>query len=57
MSCTLHLRKVAGEGSHHILEGGVFKASQARSLKQAVALTGDDDIPPQKEVSTYDCSD
>ena len=44
--CTLHLRKVAGENSHHILEG-VFKAA-GRSLKQAVALTGDDDIPSTK---------
>lgn len=44
--CTLHLRRLAGENSHHIIEG-VFKAA-ARSLKQAVALTGGDEIPSTK---------
>lgn len=44
--CTLHLRRLAGENSHHIIEG-VFKAA-ARSLKQAVALTGGDQIPSTK---------
>ena len=43
---TLHIRELAGENSHHILEG-VFKAA-ARSLRQAVALTGSDDIPSTK---------
>ncbi len=33
---TLHLRKLAGENSHHILEGA-FKAT-ARALRQAVAI-------------------
>ena len=32
--CTLHVRKLAGSNSHHILEG-IFK-STARSLRQAV---------------------
>lgn len=41
--CTLHLRKLAGENSHHLIEG-VFKAA-GRSLKQAVARTGRDEIP------------
>ncbi len=45
-NCTLHIRKLAGENSHHILEG-VFK-SAARTLKQAVALTGSDEIPSTK---------
>ena len=39
--CTLHLRKLAGENSHHLIEG-VFKAA-GRSLKQAVARTGRDE--------------
>ena len=43
---TLHIRELAGENSHHILEG-VFK-SAARTLRQAVALTGSDDIPSTK---------
>lgn len=45
-NCTLHLRRLAGENSHHLLEG-VFKAA-ARSLKQAVALTGGNEIPSTK---------
>ena len=45
-NCTLHIRQLAGENSHHILEG-VFK-SAARTLKQAVALTGSDEIPSTK---------
>ena len=45
---TLHLRKLAGENSHHIIEA-VFKAA-ARSLKEAVALTGGKDIPSTKGV-------
>ena len=45
-ACTLHLRKLAGENSHHLIEG-VFKAA-ARSLKQAVALTGGSEIPSTK---------
>lgn len=44
--CTLHIRKLAGENSHHILEG-VFK-SAARALRQAVALTGSNEIPSTK---------
>ena len=43
---TLHIRELAGENSHHILEG-VFK-SAARTLRQAVALTGSDEIPSPK---------
>ncbi len=45
-NCTLHIRQLAGENSHHILEG-VFK-SAARTRKQAVALTGSDEIPSTK---------
>ena len=45
-NCTLHIRKLAGENSHHILEA-VFK-SAARTLKQAVSLTGSDEIPSTK---------
>ena len=45
-NCTLHLRRLAGENSHHLIEG-VFKAA-ARSLKQAVALTGGSEIPSTK---------
>ena len=45
-NCTLHIRQLAGENSHHILEG-VFK-SAARTLRQAVALTGSDEIPSTK---------
>lgn len=45
-NCTLHIRQLAGENSHHILEG-VFK-SAARTLKQAVTLTGSDEIPSTK---------
>ena len=35
-ACTLHIRKLAGENSHHIIEGA-FK-SVARSLRAAVAI-------------------
>ena len=34
--CTLHIRKLAGTNSHHIIEGA-FKAT-ARALRQAVAI-------------------
>ena len=44
--CTLHIRKLAGENSHHIIEG-VFKAA-ARSLKMAVKLNGSDEVPSTK---------
>ena len=45
---TLHLRKMAGRNSHHILEGG-FK-SVARSLRTAVSIDPDcsDEIPSTK---------
>ncbi|MBR5741443.1 MAG: imidazoleglycerol-phosphate dehydratase HisB [Firmicutes bacterium] len=36
--CALHIRELAGENSHHILEG-IFK-SAARSLAEAVAVDG-----------------
>ena len=45
-NCTLHLRMLAGENSHHIIEG-VFKAA-ARSLKAAVKLNGSDEVPSTK---------
>ena len=46
--CTLHLRKLAGENSHHIIEGA-FKAL-ARALRQAVSIDPDfgDEIPSTK---------
>ena len=45
---TLHLRQLAGENGHHIIEGA-FKA-MARSLRQAVAIDPDfrDSIPSTK---------
>ena len=45
---TLHVRKLAGANSHHIIEG-VFK-SAARSLRAAVAIDKDfaDEIPSTK---------
>lgn len=45
-NCTLHVRELAGENSHHIIEG-VFKAA-ARSLKMAVKLNGSDEVPSTK---------
>ena len=47
---TLHIRKLAGFNSHHIIEGA-FK-SVARSLKQAVSIDKDfiDEIPSTKGV-------
>lgn len=45
-NCTLHLRMLAGENSHHIIEG-IFKAA-ARSLKMAVRLNGSDEVPSTK---------
>lgn len=48
--CTLHIRKLAGTNSHHIIEGA-FK-SVARSLKAAVAIDPNfaDEIPSTKGV-------
>lgn len=47
-ACTLHLRELAGENSHHIIEGA-FKAF-ARALKDAVAIDEAyrDEIPSTK---------
>ena len=49
-ACTLHIRKLAGANSHHIIEGA-FK-SAARSLSQAVSIDPAfaDDIPSTKGV-------
>ena len=49
-ACTLHIRRLAGTNSHHIIEGA-FK-SVARSLKTAVAIDPDfaDEIPSTKGV-------
>lgn len=49
-ACTLHIKMLAGENSHHIAEG-IFK-SAARSLKAAVAIdaAAPDDIPSTKGV-------
>lgn len=49
-ACTLHIRKIAGTNSHHIIEG-VFK-SVARSLKAAVAIdmANADSLPSTKGV-------
>lgn len=48
--CTLHLRLLAGENSHHIIEGA-FKAA-ARAIRQAVKIDPDcaDEIPSTKGV-------
>ncbi len=48
--CTLHLRKIAGTNSHHVIEGA-FKAA-ARALRQAVAIdpTRADELPSTKGV-------
>lgn len=47
-ACTLHIRQLDGENSHHIIEG-CFK-SFARSLKEAVKVDPDypDEIPSTK---------
>ena len=49
-ACTLHFRQLAGENSHHIIEGA-FK-SIARSLQQATTIDPDysDEIPSTKGV-------
>lgn len=49
-ACTLHLKQLAGENSHHIIEG-TFKAV-ARALRQAVADDPDaaEEIPSTKGV-------
>ena len=49
-ACTLHIRQLAGENSHHIIEG-TFKAV-ARALRAAVATDPDamDEIPSTKGV-------
>ena len=46
--CTLHIRQLAGENSHHIIEGA-FKAV-GRAMKQAVSIDADfaDEIPSTK---------
>ena len=48
--CTLHLRKIAGTNSHHIIEGA-FKAA-ARALREAVAIAPmrADELPSTKGV-------
>lgn len=48
--CTLHIRLLCGDNSHHIIEG-TFK-SVARSLKKAITIDLDyaDDIPSTKGV-------
>jgi imidazoleglycerol-phosphate dehydratase len=48
--CTLHLRKIAGTNSHHVIEGA-FKAA-ARALRQAVAIDPmrADELPSTKGV-------
>lgn len=45
-NCTLHLRKLAGENSHHLIEG-VFKAA-ARSLRMTVKENGSGEVPSTK---------
>lgn len=49
-SITLHIQKLAGKNTHHIIEGA-FK-SVARSLRQAVAVDPDfaDEVPSTKGV-------
>ena len=47
-ACTLHLRQLAGENSHHIIEGA-FKAF-GRALREATAIDGayGDEVPSTK---------
>ena len=47
---TMHVRKLAGENSHHIIEGA-FKA-MARALSAAVKIDADfaDEVPSTKGV-------
>lgn len=49
-ACSLHIKQLNGENSHHIIEG-TFK-STARSLKQAVAIDAAfaDEIPSTKGI-------
>lgn len=49
-NCTLHLKKLAGKNSHHIIEGA-FKAA-ARAMKTAVRIDAErcDEIPSTKGV-------
>ena len=49
-NCTLHLKKLAGKNSHHIIEG-VFKAA-ARAMRAAVKIDAErsDEIPSTKGV-------
>ncbi len=49
-ACNLHIRKIAGTNSHHIIEGA-FK-SAARSMREAVRIEEDfaDEIPSTKGV-------
>ncbi|MBR5221005.1 MAG: imidazoleglycerol-phosphate dehydratase, partial [Clostridia bacterium] len=49
-ACTLHIRQMAGENSHHIIEG-TFKAV-GRALRQAVSVDAAfaDEIPSTKGV-------
>ena len=49
-ACTLHIRKIAGTNSHHILEGAVKSAG--RSLRAAVAIEAAfaNEIPSTKGV-------
>lgn len=48
--CTLHIKQLAGENSHHIIEG-TFK-SAARSFSKAIKINSDykDEIPSTKGV-------
>lgn len=48
--CTLHIKQLAGENSHHIIEGA-FK-SAARSFSKAIKINSDykDEIPSTKGV-------
>ena len=50
VNCTMHIKKLAGKNSHHIIEG-VFKAA-ARAMRAAVKIDADrcDEIPSTKGV-------
>ena len=47
-ACTLHIRRLDGKNSHHIIEGA-FKAV-ARALRKAVKQDGTDAVPSTKGV-------
>ena len=48
--CTLHLRKMAGKNSHHIIEGAFKSASRALRAAVRIEEAYRDEIPSTKGV-------